>query len=338
MRRILVLAALLVALPAGAVNIDWVAVGDPGNPADTAANCLRGRDCGSVPYDYAISKYEVTNAQYAEFLNAKAASDPLGLYNTEHGLGRDLRRHHAGAASDGSYSYAAKAGFENKPVVYVSFYDALRFANWLHNGQGSGDTETGAYTITADGDHRATTRSRATPGATIFLTSENEWYKAAYYSPGGSYFDYPTGTDTRDGLRRAGVRTRGTRRTATRAVERAHGRRRLRALGQPVRHLRPGRKRVRSGTSRSASALEQRDFRGGGWDVRRQQPRRVGRGTRPRPDDREQRRRFSCREVRPRARPGAPRADGRARAGGGAEAARVAGPVASRPAQSVFRM
>ena len=30
---------------------------------------------------------------------------------------------------------------------YVSFYDALRFANWLNNGQGSGDTETGAYTL-----------------------------------------------------------------------------------------------------------------------------------------------------------------------------------------------
>ena len=35
-----------------------------------------------MAYDYWISKYEVTNAQYAELLNAKAASDPLGLYNT----------------------------------------------------------------------------------------------------------------------------------------------------------------------------------------------------------------------------------------------------------------
>ena len=31
--------------------------------------------------------------------------------------------------------------------------------------------------------------------ANTFLPSENEWYKAAYYSPGGVYFDYPTGTD-----------------------------------------------------------------------------------------------------------------------------------------------
>ena len=49
---------------------------------------------GAVSYDYRIGTNEVTNAQYAEFLNAKAASDPLGLYNTS--MGSDApRRHHA---------------------------------------------------------------------------------------------------------------------------------------------------------------------------------------------------------------------------------------------------
>src|SRR4030095_7439595 len=32
-------------------------------------------------------------------------------------------------------------------------------------------------------------------GATSVRRTENEWYKAAYYSA-GSYFDYPAGTDT----------------------------------------------------------------------------------------------------------------------------------------------
>jgi formylglycine-generating enzyme required for sulfatase activity len=33
--------------------------------------------------------------------------------------------------------------------------------------------------------------------AQYFLPSEDEWYKAAYYNPGGAnYFDYPTGSDT----------------------------------------------------------------------------------------------------------------------------------------------
>ncbi len=68
--------------PASAVTIDWVTVGNPGNAADTASNCYAA-DCGSVAEVYRISKFEMTNAQYAEFLNEKAASDPLGLYNPE---------------------------------------------------------------------------------------------------------------------------------------------------------------------------------------------------------------------------------------------------------------
>jgi formylglycine-generating enzyme required for sulfatase activity len=195
MRGLLILVALLVALPGGAVTIDWVTVGNLGNAADTASNCLNGAaDCGSVAYAYRISKYQVTNAQYAEFLNAVAASDPLGLYNQ--GMGSDAT--FGGitqGGSDGSYTYTAKAGFEDKPVVYVSLWDALRFANWLNNGQGTGDTETGAYTITPGGiANDSITRNAGE--ATVFLPSENEWYKAAYYSPGGTYFDYATGTDT----------------------------------------------------------------------------------------------------------------------------------------------
>jgi formylglycine-generating enzyme required for sulfatase activity len=94
---------------------------------------------------------------------------------------------------DGS-KYLPKVEFTIKPVNPVSFYDALRFANWLHNGQGTGDTETGAHTITAQGIvDNSITRN---PGATIFLTSEDEWCKAAYYDAiSMSYFDEPAATD-----------------------------------------------------------------------------------------------------------------------------------------------
>jgi formylglycine-generating enzyme required for sulfatase activity len=194
MRRLLILAALLVPLPGSAVTIDWVTVGDPGNAADTATNCLNSApNCGSVGYDYYISKYEVTNAQYAEFLNAKAASDPYALYDPNMGYDGVI----AQSGSDGSYSYAVTPGFEDKPVGYMTFFDALRFANWLDNGQGSGDTETGAYTLlggTPVPSNGATVTRNS--GATIVLPDENEWYKAAYYSPSGVYFDYPAGSDT----------------------------------------------------------------------------------------------------------------------------------------------
>jgi len=196
MRRLLVLAALMVASPSRAVTIDWVPVGNPGNGADTLTNCYAA-NCGSVDHAYYISKYETTNAQYAEFLNETAASDPLGLYNTSMGSDPTFGGITQSGVS-GSYTYTVKTGFTNKPVTYVSFYDSLRFSNWLNNGQGSASTETGAYTLlggtAAPSNGLTVTRNG---GANIFLTSENEWYKAAYYDAlSATYFDYPTGTDS----------------------------------------------------------------------------------------------------------------------------------------------
>jgi len=186
----------LSAIPGWAVTIDWVPVANSNNAPDTATNCFAA-NCGSVDHDYYISKYEVTNAQYAEFLNAKADSDLLGLYNasmdSDATFGGITR-----SGVSGSYTYTAKAGFENKPVTYVSFYDSLRFSNWLDNGQGRGDTETGAYTLlggtAAPSNGPTVTRNG---GADIFLTSENEWYKAAYYDAlSATYLDYPAGTNS----------------------------------------------------------------------------------------------------------------------------------------------
>jgi formylglycine-generating enzyme required for sulfatase activity len=191
------LAAVSAAHPSpAAVTIDWVRIENAGNPADTPSSNCFAAGCGSVAYAYEISKYEITNEQYAEFLNAKAAADPLSLYNTNMGSNATFGGISRSGTS-GSYSYAAKVGFAVKPVVFVSFYDALRFANWLHNGQGTGSTETGAYTLLG-GSATPTNGITVTRNldAEVFLNSENEWYKAAYYdAPNLGYFDYPAGSN-----------------------------------------------------------------------------------------------------------------------------------------------
>jgi hypothetical protein len=185
MRRLLQLSALLLALPTHAVSIDWVEIGDPGNAADDTG-------FGAVAYSYRISKYEITNAQYAEFLNAVAASDPNGLYWDQLDISR--------SGADGSYVYEPEPGFENKPVDELTFWDSARFANWLHNGQptgaqGPGTTEDGAYTL-LPGDGHDDYGVMRNPGARVFIPSMDEWYKAAFYDPASlSYFDYPTGMD-----------------------------------------------------------------------------------------------------------------------------------------------
>jgi len=181
--------------PASAtVTFDWATVGNPGNAADPLNTALVP-GIGSVTNTYRIATTEVTNAQYAEFLNAAAASDPNGLYNTKMGV-TSSRGGITRLGAAGSFTYAPSANMANKPVNHVSFFDTMRFTNWLHNGQGAGSTETGAYNIT-----NGVSETRA-PNASFFLPSENEWYKAAYHQPasqGGdsdNYWLYPTASNS----------------------------------------------------------------------------------------------------------------------------------------------
>jgi hypothetical protein len=149
---ILAVHALLAAISfpvSGAVTIDWVSIGDPGNAAQSAANRTHsfsgGDGYGAVGYTYSMSRNETTIAQYAEFLNAKAASDPYGLWNSNMASDANV----AGitrSGTSGNYTYSV-TGSGLRPITYVSWFDAARFANWMHNGQGSGDTEDGAYTL-----------------------------------------------------------------------------------------------------------------------------------------------------------------------------------------------
>jgi formylglycine-generating enzyme required for sulfatase activity len=183
----------LFALPASAVTLDLVTVDDIGNACDAQSQgCF-----GAVAYSYEISKYEVSNDQYVDYLNAVAATDTFGVYNAgmAAGVGGITQ-----SGTSGSFTYSAISGRGGMPVASVSFYDTLRFANWLANGQptgaqGAGTTEDGSYTITALGIANNTITRNG--GATIVLASEDEWYKAAYYDPGTtSYFDFPAGSDT----------------------------------------------------------------------------------------------------------------------------------------------
>ena len=131
-------AALMVCLAGSAsaqVTFDWATVGNPGN-AEDPFNSGSIRGIGSVANVYRIAKNEVTNDQYAEFLDAVAATDTNALYNAS--MGSDPRGGITQSGVSGSFTYAVKTNMGDKPVNYVSFFDAMRFVNWLDNGQPSG--------------------------------------------------------------------------------------------------------------------------------------------------------------------------------------------------------
>ena len=99
-------------------------------------------------------------------------------------------------APNGS-KFGAISGNGNHPMNDVNWYEAARFANWMNNGQGNASTETGAYTLLGGTPmpHNFYDITR-NPGATVFLPSEDEWYKAAYYNAGtNSYYQYPTSSN-----------------------------------------------------------------------------------------------------------------------------------------------
>jgi formylglycine-generating enzyme len=203
-RTLVMLAVLCMTLSgvrasSAAITIQTVPVGNAGNAADTTGY-------GKVDYNYNIGEYDVTSSQYTVFLNAVAATDTYGVYNSEMAGTAVGNPGIIQSGSSGSYTYSVAAGRGNYPVTNVTFWDATRFANWLDNGEptgaeGPGTTETGTYTLTPTGIANNTVTRNA--NYTWAVTSENEWYKAAYYTPLGgtgnsnpNYWLYPTQSNT----------------------------------------------------------------------------------------------------------------------------------------------
>ena len=194
----------------------FVPVGNARNAADPTTGY------GRVTEAYRIGKYEVTIDEYTAFLNAVAADDPAGLYHdamatdrTSAGIVR------AGTAGSFTYTVTGPAGITpagatspaNRPITYVNWFDAARFANWMANGQPSGSqtaatTENGAYDLTALTAGTLPTRNAVNPNTaaapTFFLPTEDQWYKAAFYDPAlrkgrGGYFTYATRSNATPG-------------------------------------------------------------------------------------------------------------------------------------------
>jgi len=190
-----------VASSANAVTIDWVTVGDPGNANDPATGNLYG----AVAEEFRIMKFEWTNSQYTQFLNAidPDGTNPSAVYNPSMGSNARGGISFDANASSGS-KYAVRTNMGNKPVSYVNWFDVARVANWLHNGglnYGSTDftanapQNTGAYTL---GTVTSGTAPAKNAGALYWIPTENEWYKAAYYDPtlnsgAGGYTIYGNG-------------------------------------------------------------------------------------------------------------------------------------------------
>ena len=200
------------------INIQMAPVLDTGNSPDPVTLF------GNVNHAYTIATLDITIGQYVTFLNAVAKNDAHGLYNEKMssdllvaGIARSGRPgHYQYSAIGPSGSFQISSATPNdRPITYVSWFDAARFANWMSNGQPSGSqsrrtTEDGAYNLTSLSAKKglAITKNGINPNTnsapSYFIPSENEWYKAAYFNPTlnngtGGYNLYATQSNTAPG-------------------------------------------------------------------------------------------------------------------------------------------
>jgi hypothetical protein len=153
-------------------TMDFVTIGNPNNPADTTGN---PNPVGSVAYTYNLGKHEVSR-------------DMINKANTAGGLGITL---------PDMTSFGGNG--TNRPATGISWYEAARFVNWLNTNQGypaaykfSGTS----FAVWTNGDvgYQAGNPYRNTQ-ARYFLPSSDEWYKGAYGSPAGTWYNFATGSD-----------------------------------------------------------------------------------------------------------------------------------------------
>lgn len=203
-----------------AVIPEMVSVGDANNVADPLTGL------GAVEEPFQIGKYDVTVFQWSVFLTAVHAEegnlqDPRDLFHQEmlegirptsylrriSGIVKknirekyDLEIYEEKETLFFPQDWGTKAGhyYGSLPMTGISINDAKRYVNWLNHGCPTFtelNDETLAYTETGAYDFTHGKQGDCIPGASFYLPTLAQWYKAAYYQafrPYPGYWRYPT--------------------------------------------------------------------------------------------------------------------------------------------------
>lgn len=164
-------------------QIEFVTIGNPGNTADTAQASLgfppmpTSVSIGSVAYSFHLAKFEISR-------------DMVEKANQAGSLGITLQDM-TNIGGNGA----------NRPASGTSWFEAARFVNWLNTSTGNA----AAYKFDGSGNFQLWSSSDAGYNANnqfrnslakYVLPTMDEWYKGAFGSPGGTWYDYATGSDT----------------------------------------------------------------------------------------------------------------------------------------------
>jgi formylglycine-generating enzyme required for sulfatase activity len=159
-------------------SISFVTIGNPGNAAMSRLNPYPDRLPGAVSYIYNIGKYEISRDMIAKANSAGSLG--ITMWNMTSFGGNGV----------------------NRPATGISWNEAARFVNYLNTSKGYqaayNFTTSGAndnISLWGAGQHSGDNKFRH-KDAYYFLPSEDEWFKAAYGSPSGTWYKYSTGSDS----------------------------------------------------------------------------------------------------------------------------------------------
>ena len=152
--------------------MEFVTIGNPGNAADSNV-----WDWGAVAYTYSMGKYEISR-------------DMVDKANTAGGLGITM----ANLSANGGNG-------ANRPASGISWNEAARFVNWLNTSQGyqaaykfitGGPNDNIVLWSAGDAGYQSGNPYRNSL-ALYVLPSIDEWHKAAFGSPSGTWYDFVNG-------------------------------------------------------------------------------------------------------------------------------------------------
>ena len=158
---------------ANAFTMDFVTIGNPNNAADTTGS---PNPVGSVAYTYNLGKFEVSR----DMITKANSAGNLGITMF------DL----TGYGGNGV----------NKPATEVTWFEAAKYVNWLNTSTGGTAAYkfvNGTFQLWSAGDagYNANNLLRNSL-AKYFIASRDEWYKGAYGSPDGTWYNYATGSNS----------------------------------------------------------------------------------------------------------------------------------------------
>ncbi len=169
-------------------GVDFVRVGAVGNAPwmgnGTSGDIAIGR--GSVGYEYSIGRFEITTAQWAEFMNA-AFDRPASEWTPHVSPPSRWGGVAATPTAPGGLRWTVPAGNEMLPVGGISWRTAAIYCNWLSNGKSTDVSafRSGAYDVATflDNGNGFSDQVTHSANAQYWIPTWDEWIKAAHYDP-----------------------------------------------------------------------------------------------------------------------------------------------------------